>query len=224
MELEQLSFGEALRYLANKYNIEIPETELTEEEQQAENDRGAMFAVNEFAAKHFAHNLLDTDDGRAIGLSYFKQRGISERMIKRFGLGYALENRNDLYMTALRRGFNERYLVDTGLCIRNERGDVYDRFKGRVIYLCRQYPARLSLSEDVHCVLIRTWPNMSIRLRVLSTRKICSYTALPGQTSHSQAQQVHIGGRLHGCHIHAPERHRKRSGFIRHSLTEGRYV
>lgn len=134
MELEQLSFGEALRYLANKYNIEIPETELTEEEQQAENDRGAMFAVNEFAAKHFAHNLLDTDDGRAIGLSYFKQRGISERMIKRFGLGYALENRNDLYMTALRRGFNERYLVDTGLCIRNERGDVYDRFKGRVIY------------------------------------------------------------------------------------------
>lgn len=134
MELEQLSFGEALRYLANKYNIEIPETELTEEEQQAENDRGAMFAINEFAAKHFSHNLLDTDDGRAIGLSYFKQRGISERMIKRFNLGYALENRTDLCMTALRRGFNERYLLDTGLCIRNERGDLYDRFKGRVIY------------------------------------------------------------------------------------------
>lgn len=134
MELEQLSFGEALRYLANKYNIEIPETEMTEEEQQAENDRGAMFAINEFAAKHFSHNLLDTDDGRAIGLSYFKQRGINERMIKRFNLGYALENRNDLCMTALRRGFNEKYLIDTGLCIRNERGDVYDRFKGRVIY------------------------------------------------------------------------------------------
>lgn len=134
MELEQLSFGEALRYLANKYNIEIPETEMTEEEQQAENDRGAMFAINEFAAKHFSHNLLDTDDGRAIGLSYFKQRGISERMIKRFNLGYALENRTDLCMTALRRGFNERYLVETGLCIKNERGDLYDRFKGRVIY------------------------------------------------------------------------------------------
>ncbi len=134
MEIEQLSFGEALRYLANKYNIEIPETEMSEEEQQAENDRGAMFAINEFAAKHFSHNLLDTDDGRAIGLSYFKQRGISERMIKRFNLGYALENRNDLCMTALRRGFNEKYLIDTGLCIRNDRGDVYDRFKGRVIY------------------------------------------------------------------------------------------
>lgn len=134
MELEQLSFGEALRYLANKYNIEIPETEMTEEEQQAENDRGAMFAINEFAAKHFSHNLLDTDDGRAIGLSYFKQRGISERMIKRFNLGYALENRTDLCMTALRRGFSERYLVETGLCIKNERGDLYDRFKGRVIY------------------------------------------------------------------------------------------
>lgn len=93
-----------------------------------------MFAVNEFAAKHFSHNLLDTEDGRAIGLSYFKQRGISERMIKRFGLGYALESRNDLHMTALRRGFNEKYLVETGLCIRNERGDIYDRFKGRVIY------------------------------------------------------------------------------------------
>ena len=107
---------------------------MTEEEQQAVNDRGAMFAINEFAAKHFSHNLLDTDDGRAIGLSYFKQRGISERMIKRFNLGYALENRNDLCMTALKRGFNEKYLIDTGLCIRNERGDVYDRFKGRVIY------------------------------------------------------------------------------------------
>lgn len=134
MELEQLSFGEALRYLADKYNIEIPDTEMSPEEQQAENDRGAMFAINEFAAKHFAHNLLDTDDGRAIGLSYFKQRGISERMIKRFNLGYALENRNDLLTTALRRGYKEKYLIDTGLCIRNDRGDVYDRFKGRVIY------------------------------------------------------------------------------------------
>lgn len=133
MELEQLTFAEALRYLANKYNIEIKEDEMSEEEMQAENDRASMFAINDFAAKHFATNLTEHPDGRAIGLSYFRERGINDLMVKKFHLGYALD-RNDILDSALRAGYTQRFLLETGLCIRRDNGEIYDRFKGRVIY------------------------------------------------------------------------------------------
>lgn len=87
MEHEQLSYQEALRYLARKYNIEIVEKEQTPEEQQAQNDRESMLAVNEYALKEFRHNLLETDAGRDLALAYFRHRGISDTMIERFRLG-----------------------------------------------------------------------------------------------------------------------------------------
>ncbi len=134
MEHEQMTFNEALRYLAKKYNIEIVEQDLTEEQRDKERDRENMFAVNEWAMQQFESNLTDTADGREIGLSYFRHRGISDEMMKKFHLGYALEQPDVLYRTAIERGFSEKYLIATGLCSRTDRGKVYDRFRGRVIY------------------------------------------------------------------------------------------
>lgn len=134
MKLEQWSFSEALRYLAKKYNIEFEEREMTDEEQQAESDRENMFALNEFAMRYFENTLVATPDGRDVGLSYFRYRGISDQMIERFHLGYALEEREALYNHAIQRGYSEKYLMSTGLCTRAENGKVYDRFRGRVIY------------------------------------------------------------------------------------------
>ena len=134
MEIEQMSYQEALRYLAKKYNIEIVEHEMSDEERRQETQREGMLAVNSFAMEHFEHNLTDTADGREIGLTYFRKRGINDAMIARFHLGYALDKSGDLYRAAKDKGFNENFLVDTGLCIRNDRGEIYDRFKGRVIY------------------------------------------------------------------------------------------
>ena len=134
MELEQLSYYEALKYLAKKYHIEIEERELTEKERQEESERESMLAINEFAMHHFEDIMATTDDGRNIGLAYFRERGINDAMIKRFHLGYALEKRDELQSAAKRKGFNEKYLLETGLCYRTERGTVQDRFRGRVIY------------------------------------------------------------------------------------------
>lgn len=134
MKLEQLSFTEALRYLAKKYNIEIEEREMTDDERRAENDRENMFALNDFAMRYFEKNLKETADGRDIGLSYFRYRGISDAMIEKFHLGYALDGRDALYKTAIERGYSEQYLISTGVCNKTDDGRVYDRFRGRVIY------------------------------------------------------------------------------------------
>lgn len=134
MEHEKMSFNEALRYLARKYNIEIKERELSDEEREEESDRENMFNVNEFALKHFEDNLSNTDEGRDIGYSYFRERGISDAAIKRFRLGYSIERGNELLRQAKERGYNEKYLIDTGLVIRRDDGSLYDRFKGRVMY------------------------------------------------------------------------------------------
>ena len=134
MELEQMSYYDALRYLAKKYHIEIKEHEMTEKEREEATERESMLAVSEFALQHFENNLNNTDDGRDIGLSYFHERGINDAAIKKFRLGYSLEKRDDLSSTAREKGYNEKYLVSTGLCIQNESGKIYDRFKGRVMY------------------------------------------------------------------------------------------
>ena len=134
MKLEHLSYTEALRYLARKYNIEIEEREMTPEEERRETARDNMLAVNEFALRHFESNLNDTDEGRDVGLSYFRHRGISDQMIERFHLGYALEGRDRLYKSAIERGYSEEYILATGLSTRTDDGRIYDRFRGRVIY------------------------------------------------------------------------------------------
>lgn len=137
MELEQMSYNEALRYLARKYNIEIIEKEQSEEERQAQNDREAMLAVNEFALKQFKHNLMETEEGRNIALAYFRHRGLNDAMIERFHLGYSIDKSSALTTAAKESGFSEKYLVDTGLAGVSERNgehSLYDRFRGRVMF------------------------------------------------------------------------------------------
>lgn len=134
MEHEQLGYWEALKYLARKYHIEVQERELTDAERAEQDARQGMMGVNEFAMEHFRSNLTDTADGREIGLAYFRERGINDWAMERFKLGYSLEGRDTLYKAASEKGYSEKYLVDTGLCVRSDRGTVYDRFKGRVMY------------------------------------------------------------------------------------------
>lgn len=134
MEHEQLSYWDALRYLARKYNIEIQEHEVTDAERQAMSERQALFDVNDFALKHFEENMQTTPDGRDIGLAYFRERGINDAMVRKFHLGYSLDRRDDLLAAARRAGYSDEALVRTGLCIRTDRGELYDRFKARVMY------------------------------------------------------------------------------------------
>lgn len=134
MEHEQMSYHEALRYLAKKYNIEIAEREMTDEEREQESERESMLAINEFALNHFENNLTETQDGRDIGLTYFRERGLSDATIKKFRLGYSLEQSDALHKAATSQGYNDKYLFATGLCGKSENGRVYDRYKGRVIF------------------------------------------------------------------------------------------
>ena len=134
MEHEQVSYYEALKYLARKYNIEIQERQLSEEEKQRKTDRESMLIVNEFAQKFFATNLLENVEGRSIGLGYFRERGFGEDIIKKFGLGYSPEKRDALAQEALRKGYKKDYLIKTGLCLESQQGSLYDRYKGRVIF------------------------------------------------------------------------------------------
>ena len=134
MKLEHLSYSEALRYLARKYNIEVEEREMTPEEERMETARDNMFAVNDFALRYFKKTLFETPEGRDVGLSYFRHRGINDQMVEKFHLGYALEQRDALYRRALERGYSEEYILSVGLCTRTDDGKIYDRFRGRVIY------------------------------------------------------------------------------------------
>lgn len=134
MEIEQVDYPGALRILARKYGIAIEERELTDEERREASERESMLAVNEFAMRWFERNLQHTQEGRDVGLAYFRHRGISDRMIERFHLGYSLEKRDALRQEALRSGFTDEFLEKTGLIMRHEGGDISDRFRARVIY------------------------------------------------------------------------------------------
>ncbi len=133
MKHEQITYPEALRWLAKKYNIEIQEKELTDEEKQQQSDRESMLIVNEWALGYFQDVLKNDPDGIAIGKQYFRSRGIRDDIIEKFRLGFALPKRDALALAAKAKGYQEEFLVKTGLCIRNERG-VYDRYAGRVIF------------------------------------------------------------------------------------------
>ncbi len=143
MELEQMTYPDALRWLAKKYNIEIQEREMTSEEKQRESERESMFIVNDWAAKYFRDILQNDVDGRAIGMQYFRSRGFRDDIIRKFQLGFALPQRTALYDEAVKKGYNPKYLVSTGLCFKvdkdeenNRSGqDKYlDRFSGRAIF------------------------------------------------------------------------------------------
>ncbi|QUB55757.1 DNA primase [Prevotella melaninogenica] len=134
MEHEQMTYPEALKWLANKYHIEVHERELTNEEKQQENERESMFLVNEWAAKYFNDILHNDDDGMAIGMQYFRSRGFRDDIIRKFQLGFCLSSRHAFADAALKAGFQRDFLIKTGLCFERENGELIDRFNGRVMF------------------------------------------------------------------------------------------
>jgi len=133
MEHEHFTYPEALKYLARKYNITVEEEVQTSEKIQEQQEKESLFLVNDFAAKYFVHNLFNTDQGKAIGLSYFKERGFREDIIRKFQLGYAIDEWDNFTAHALRQGYKLEFLEKTGLTISKENKN-YDRFRGRVIF------------------------------------------------------------------------------------------
>ena len=136
MELEQMTYPDALRWLAKKYHIEIKERELSSEEKQRESERESMFIVNEWAAKYFQNILQNDVDGRAIGMQYFRSRGFRDDIIKKFQLGFSLNQRTALADAAVKEGYNPKYLAATGVLIASDKepGLYFDRFSGRAIF------------------------------------------------------------------------------------------
>lgn len=140
MEIEQCSYVEAIRQLAQRYHIQIEEREMTQEEKQRQDDRESMFVVNEFANKWFQSQLHETNEGTAVGMAYLRQRGIREDIIRKFQIGYSPEKAK-LWEEAKKAGYQDIYLVNdvdtqigTGVCLKDEQGRLFDRFRGRVIF------------------------------------------------------------------------------------------
>lgn len=135
MEHEQMTYYEALRYLAKKYNIEIVERELSDKEKAAKSLREEMLLINEYAQNFFVDTLWNTQEGKNIGLAYFYERGFRDDIIKKFGLGYSPESRDALSQKAIKSGYKKELLINTGLSIENqEHTSIADRFRGRVMF------------------------------------------------------------------------------------------
>jgi DNA primase len=134
MEHEHFTYPEAIRFLANKYNIEIEETEVSQEDKIEANEKESMYLVSEFAKSYFQETLLHTEEGKAIGLSYFKERGFTNETIAKFGLGYSPESWDAFTKEALAKGYQLEFLEKVGLTITREDGKHFDRFKGRVMF------------------------------------------------------------------------------------------
>ena len=134
MEHEQMTYYEALKWLAKKYHIEVKERELTNEEKEAQSVRESLFVVNEFARDYFQNILYNHVDGKSIGMTYFRQRGIRDDIVKKFHLGYCTSSKDAFAKEALRKGYKKEFLLKTGLCYEKEDGTIRDRFWGRVIF------------------------------------------------------------------------------------------
>jgi DNA primase len=143
MEHEKATYPEALRYLANKYSIEIAEVENTPEEQAVNDRRESLYIVSAWAAKFFQQQMLETDEGKSIGLSYFKERGFRDDIIKKFELGYSPDVWDALTQSAITDGYNIQFLEETGLTIRKENEKFYDRFRGRVMFPIHSFTGRV---------------------------------------------------------------------------------
>jgi DNA primase len=143
MDHEKYSYPEALKYLAQKYNIEVEEQEQSPQNIEANNARESLYVVSLYAANYFANELWTGEQGRAIGLSYFKERGFREDIIKKFELGYSPDQWDALLLSAKAAGHKEEYLERTGLSVRNDKGKVYDRFRGRVMFPIHNFTGRV---------------------------------------------------------------------------------
>jgi DNA primase len=143
MEHEKYSYPEALKYVARKYNIEVEETEVTPEYQAEVDRRESLYIVSNYAAKFFADKMWNSEAGKTIGLSYFKERGFREDIIKKFELGFSPDDWNALLDAAVADGFKQEFLEETGLVIKNDLGKIYDRFRGRVMFPIHNFTGRI---------------------------------------------------------------------------------
>jgi DNA primase len=143
MDHEKYSYPEALKYLANKYSIEVEETVQSPQNIEAQNARESLYIVSEYASNYFSNELWTGNDGRAIGLSYFKERGFREDILKKFQVGYSPDVWDALIQSAVGAGHKEEYLEKTGLAIRNDKGKMYDRFRGRVMFPIHNFTGRV---------------------------------------------------------------------------------
>lgn len=143
MELEKFTYPEALKWLAKKYGIEVEETVDTTENKEAENHRESLMIVTGYAAKYFHDTLLETEEGQNIGLSYFKERGFNNDTIKKFELGYSPDEWEAFSGQAIKDGYTEQYLVETGLSIKRDNGSLYDRWRGRVMFPIHSFTGRV---------------------------------------------------------------------------------
>ena len=134
MEHEQMTYPEALKWLARKYHIEVRERELNDEEKQQESERESILIVNDWAAGYYEDLLWNDRDGQAIGMQYFRSRGFRDDIIRKFKLGFALQRRDATATAALQKGFQPEFLVKSGVCGQRDNGELYDRFAGRVIF------------------------------------------------------------------------------------------
>jgi DNA primase len=143
MDHEKYSYPEALKFLANKYNIPVEETVQSPQNIEAQNAREALYIVSQFASGFFAEQLWNASEGRAVGLSYFKERGFREDVIKKFELGYSPDSWDALIIASKAAGHKEAYLESTGLVVKNEKGKLYDRFRGRVMFPIHNFTGRV---------------------------------------------------------------------------------
>ncbi|MBB3054579.1 DNA primase [Mucilaginibacter gotjawali] len=143
MELEKFSYPEALKWLAKKYGIEVEETVETVENKEEENHRESLMIVTAYAAKFFHESLLDTEEGQNIGLSYFKERGFSNDIIKKFELGYSPDQWEAFTGEALKNGYQQQFLEESGLSVKRDNGTLYDRYRGRVMFPIHSFTGRV---------------------------------------------------------------------------------
>ncbi|MES2809835.1 MAG: DNA primase [Bacteroidota bacterium] len=143
MELEKFTYPEALKWLAKKYSIEVEETVDAPEDREADNRRESLMIVSGYAAKFFHESLLDTDEGKSIGLSYFKERGFSTDTIKKFELGYSPDQWEAFTGQAIKEGYQEEFLTESGLSVKRDNGTLYDRYRGRVMFPIHSFTGRV---------------------------------------------------------------------------------
>src|SRR5471032_2983749 len=143
MEHEKFNYPEALKWLAKKYGIDVEETTDAPEDREAENHRESLLIVTGYAAKFFHESLLETDEGRAIGLSYFKERGFSNETIKKFELGYSPDRWEAFSAKAIKDGYQQEFLEETGLSVKRDNGTLYDRYRGRVMFPIHSFTGRV---------------------------------------------------------------------------------
>jgi len=143
MELEKFSYPEALKWLAKKYGIEVEETVDVAENREDENHRESLMIVTGYAARFFHDSLLETDEGKSIGLSYFKERGFTSETIRKFELGYSPDQWEAFTGQALNDGYQQEFLEETGLSVKRENGSLYDRYRGRVMFPIHSFTGRV---------------------------------------------------------------------------------